>query len=104
MKLALVNASITESNIKTLENLLKTQRYLIEIDISWNSLVPHFAKSLLQVLSENKRLHFINLSWNNITNSEASEADQNMVIDYIGKIIKRNKNILHMDLTSCGLT
>ena len=104
MKLALVNCSINDSNYKVLESLLKTQRFLIDIDISWNQLMPHFSKSLLTVMAENRRLQFINLAWNNITNSEASEEDQNTVLTLIGTIIKRNKNILHMDLTSCGLT
>ena len=75
----------------------------MDLDISWNSLVPHFAKSLLCVLSENKRLQFLNLSWNNITNSEAPQADQQLVLQCIGNIIKRNKNILHLDFTCCGL-
>lgn len=54
-KLALVNASINnDSAMEKICQIVDSGRYLMELDLSWNSLRPSNIFGLLSVLSENR--------------------------------------------------
>ena len=73
------------------------------MDISWNKLLPAQLKGMLKVLSMNRKLQNLNLSWNNISDSQATEDDMIFVGKMIGKIIKHSRTMQHIDLTGTGL-
>ena len=41
-------------------------RFLTELDISWNRIRPALLNDFLEALGENRQLHSLNLSWNNL--------------------------------------
>ena len=55
------------------------------------------------MLSQNRKLKNLNLSWNNISDVHASQQDMIFVSHLIGKMIKRSRTLQHIDLTSTGL-
>ena len=61
-------------------------------------------KRLLEVICLNKRLQFINLSWNHLCDRKYSEKEQQEIVMLLGSAIKHNKELLHLDLTSTELT
>jgi Ran GTPase-activating protein (RanGAP) involved in mRNA processing and transport len=101
-KLSLVRANINEISIYHLEKILKSKS-LVNLDISWNSLTPRAFKGFLETLSTNRRLQYINLAWNNLSDVQATPEDQKAMLHSLGQMIKHNKNLLHMDITSAGL-
>ena len=62
----MVQAGLNDESIAYLCHVVKTQKSLISLDISWNQLMPQQMKPLLEILQKNRRLLNINLSWNNI--------------------------------------
>jgi len=46
----------------------------------------------------------VNLSWNTISDNKTSEKEQIEIVHLIGKAIKHNKQLIHLDLTATGLT
>lgn len=102
-KLSLVDAGLSQSSIGALIEVIKTQRTLTSLDISWNALLPNQLKGLLQVLSTNRKLQNLNLSWNNISDAQATEKDILFVGNTIGRIIKHSRTMQHIDLTGTGL-
>lgn len=46
--------------------VVRTQKTLQSLDISWNQLMPNQMKPLLEILMKNRRLTNLNLAWNNI--------------------------------------
>ena len=73
------------------------------LDLSWNSLHPVNMLPLLEILSKNRRLKYINLSWNCIVEHQDTEEHQNYVL-MLARLIKFNKKFLHFDLSGTGLT
>ena len=65
-RLSLVKAGINSTVLIHILQLLEKSRSLIELDISWNNLLPWDLKKLFEVLSTNRQLQNLNLSWNNI--------------------------------------
>ena len=55
-------------------------------------------------MSEMRRLQYINLSWNNICDTKYTEKEQLEIVALLGKQIKHNRQLLHLDLTSTGLS
>lgn len=47
-------------------------------------------KPLLEVLSKNRRISYLNISWNNIIDRDATEEEQEAVLKMVGKMIKFN--------------
>lgn len=45
-------------------------------------------RPLLEVMSKNRRVEHLNLSWNNVVDRQASQEDQDEVLLLLGKIIK----------------
>ena len=58
---------------------------------------------MLKVLSENRKLKNIDLSWNKISNTQAKEKDMIFIAKTLGRLIKHSKAIQHIDLTGTGL-
>ena len=57
--------------MKYICEFLRTNRYVFNIDISWNTIQPDHWKEFLQLLSEDKRLRSVNICWNNIVPHES---------------------------------
>lgn len=66
--------------------------------------MPKNMKKLLEIISASRRLQYINLSWNNLCDSKFTDKEQLEICGLLGQAIKRNKQLLHFDLTSTGLT
>ena len=64
--LSLVNVNLSNMNCKELCNLIQRARYLIHLDISWNSLRISDMHTLIEVISENRTLQWLNLSFNQL--------------------------------------
>jgi len=58
---------------------------------------------LLEVLSKHRRLQYLDLSWNPILDRMATREDEEAVLTMLGKMIKHNSNLLHLDLSGTGL-
>lgn len=68
-KLSIVNASMNEhNNLALVRDIIEQSKMLIDLDISWNELRPQNIKGIIEALSKNRTLQYVNLSWNNIQN------------------------------------
>lgn len=83
---------------------METHRRLEHLDISWNSLMPKQVKVLLEKIGSNRRLQHLNLSYNLIVDDKSKKKAQKALAGHLTTAIKRNKNLLHLDLTCTGLT
>ena len=61
-------------------------------------------KTLISVISTNRRLQNLNLSWNILADMQTSEKEQKELVSLIGSFLKHNKNLIHLDLTCTGLS
>ena len=61
-------------------------------------------KRVLEAVCSNKKLQYINLSWNNLVDERYTEKEQNEIQSILAVALKRNKELLHIDLSSTGLT
>ena len=52
-----------------LADYMQSSKFIEELDLSWNSMHPTSLTYFLGKLEENKRLSFLNLSYNNIVES-----------------------------------
>jgi|LauGreDrversion4_2_1035121.scaffolds.fasta_scaffold61146_4 hypothetical protein len=114
-RLSLVKANIGgEKSIAKLCTLIAGSRHLIELDLSWNGLRPNNIQPLLECLAENRLIQNLNLSWNNLQIAEMKQVevgttprlhgDSAHVVSKVTRIIKYNKNLLHFNISHCGLT
>ena len=62
--LGLVQLHINLIGMKLLARFVEESNYLEDLDISWNDLIPVHFTPLLEVLSRNRTLVSLNLSWN----------------------------------------
>ncbi len=65
-RLALVNAQINDSNLKKIIPFIKSSRYLIELDLSWNTFRNKNLIEFFDAIGDNKQLQSLNISWNNL--------------------------------------
>ena len=66
LKLGLVKVNITSNMFENVLDFIPRSRSLIDLDISWNQLTPMDLAKLFRVLSSNRQLQNLNISWNNI--------------------------------------
>ena len=78
-------------------------KFLVCLDISWNHLLPNQIQNVMEVVSKNRKLRDVNLSWNNISDSFAKQEDMIRVSKQLAKLIKHSKAIQHLDLSGTGL-
>ena len=76
--LSLVHLHIGWVGMKLIAKLVDESAYLEDLDISWNDLIPMHFTPLLEVLSRNKMLKSLNLSWNMIID----KAHQNNKVNF----------------------
>ena len=65
-KLGLVNVNLKDEAFAILTEYVRESTTLTEIDISWSNVGYISMSYFLEVLSENKKLQFVNLSWNQL--------------------------------------
>ena len=94
---------LNDQSVAMLNDLIQDHKRLVVLDISWNSLLPKQMKKIVDKIGENRRLESINLAWNQILVVNSPEKEQLRVAESLSKAIKRNKHLLHFDLTSTGL-
>ena len=89
--------------------VVRTQKSLQSLDISWNQLMPYQMRPLLEILQKNRRLTNLSLAWNNIM--EVANVDDPNYVTHVkeintmlGKIIKHSRTLIHFNLTGCGLS
>ena len=71
-KLELVNCNLKE-NVTALCRVIETNKHIVSLDLSWNSISPANMIKILEVLSKNRKLQSINLSWNSISDQTYSK-------------------------------
>ena len=103
-ELGLVRANMSEATLNLLGGQVATMPRLLSLDISWNHLVPKQLNHFLADICQNRRLQFLNLSWNSLCAHDASEKEQTRVANHLSRLVKYNRNLLHLDLTATGLT
>lgn len=69
--LGLVQLHIDQLAIHTVARFVEESNFLEDLDLSWNDLIPSNFVPLLDVLSRNKMLKSLNLSWNMIIDKAA---------------------------------
>ena len=74
-KLSIVNGSLNKESLKTLLALLKESKVLMDLDISYNHLPYAEMAELISCISTNRRLQFLNMSWNSIGIKVYNEPD-----------------------------
>ena len=102
--LCLVNVNLNEFSLGTVYSVVQKHKRLVNLDISSNHLAPRQMRSFLESVSKNRRLQQLSLGWNSVADQKMSEDQQQKVSALLGNLIKHNKNLIHIDLTACGLT
>ena len=64
LTLGLVQLHLGQVAIEIVTRFVKMSDFLEDLDISWNDLIPIHFPPLLDVISKNRRLKSLNLSWN----------------------------------------
>ena len=106
-----MKCNLHHSSIKHLRYLIENAGYLTELDISWNEINEACMVDLTETLMGNRKLQYINLSWNSlkegnrvIDQEACSTATEKLLSHNLGKLIKHNPRLLHLDLSHCGLS
>lgn len=63
-KLSLVKTELNDTNTDHLKLIVRDAPFLIHLDISWNELSQRAMARLIETIAENRRLRYVNLSWN----------------------------------------
>ena len=72
-KISLSEIGLTDANVKDICTIISGARFLVDFDISWNKFTPHSMLLLTECVAENRKLKFLNLSWNLMTSSYTVE-------------------------------
>ena len=88
-----MDVGLSTYNTNELCKTLQQMKYLVSLDVSWNHLLPNQIQNLMEVLSKNRKLRDVNLSWNNISDSFAKQEDMLRVSRQLAKLIKHSKAI-----------
>ena len=91
-----MRAKLNEISLTLLNEIVQANPYLIAIDLSWNELLGPSLVEFVDTLRSVKRVQYLNLSWNNL------EIDE--VVENIYTLLKTSRSLLHLDLTSTGLS
>ncbi|KAG1666022.1 hypothetical protein FOA52_010932 [Chlamydomonas sp. UWO 241] len=71
--------------------LLPSNKYLTDLDLSWNQIRAEGVSLLCDGLEENGHLRKLNLSWNGL---------EDVGVKRIGEMLGRNRGLRHLDLTN----
>ena len=95
-----LNGNMVEDLIKVIKN----GRFLIEFDISYNSLTCENMILLLKALSENRTLQLINLSWNVLAKQQKPQGPDGYFtsLDAIEAQMKENEEIRLANQSAAG--
>lgn len=74
-KLSLVAASLNKESMKKILDFVKNSKVLMDLDISYNELTFLEMGELISALPANKRLQYLNLSWNSIGPGTKTDAE-----------------------------
>ena len=74
---------LNEQSLFLIQQLVQGSAHLQELDISYNSLGSRPIKNLLEVISENKVLKNLNLSWNKLLDRTETEEEQDEILDLL---------------------
>ena len=89
--LSLVNVNVNQTNYRELCQLLRSSRYLQELDISWNGMRCHHMYEIIDVIIENRTLQDLNLSYNNLHDSMQEKFSESTVADKIKNQAEKEK-------------
>ena len=99
VKIGLVRVNITDQSFQTLMQIFKTSTLIEEIDLTWAELGKQSWQQFFAWIRDNKKLKSLNISYNRIFHDDTQEEQLSNLIHFI----KRNKNLIHIDLTQCEL-
>ena len=101
-------APISKEMMVKLADYMQSSKHIEELDLSWNSLHPASFTYFLKRLQENKRLSFLNLSHNNIVESQLGSLHMSenmaMVAESLLRFVRVDKRLIHLDLTQTNLS
>jgi Ran GTPase-activating protein (RanGAP) involved in mRNA processing and transport len=64
---------MNEFSAEILGDVLRFARSITHLDISWNAMVPATMLPLVEILSKNRRLRYLNLAWNGLVDIGETE-------------------------------
>ena len=113
-KLGLVNANLSQPAFKLLLRFIKKGAMnLTELDLANNSIIRGApAVKLMRILSKNNKLIDVNLSHNELFRPSRSKKErlrgdlseeEAKILRYIIIMIKDNADLVHLNLTNCGI-
>lgn len=99
VKLGLVRVNLTDQSFATLLEYVRTSGLLEELDLTWTEIGKQSWVPFFEWIKDNKRLKSVNISYNRIFHPDTQEESLGNLIHFI----KRNKNLIHVDMTQCEL-
>ena len=71
-KLCLQGIPFSDKTMPLICKFIETNKFICNIDLSWNRLTPETWKPFLTVLRKNRKLKTVNLSWNFLVEHESN--------------------------------
>ena len=115
--LEIAKAPISKELTKKIADYAATSKHLEDLDISWNALHPDSFPYFLEQIQANKKLQFLNISYNNIVETSLSSFspiskkhvyaltdNQLEVADKLFRFLRHGKRLIHVDLTGTNLS
>jgi Ran GTPase-activating protein (RanGAP) involved in mRNA processing and transport len=90
--------------MRKLADIMAQIKSIVSLDISWNQIPLFKIIPLLEVLSKHRKLEYLNLAFCNILDEQSTSVEnETFLLALLGKMIKHNQHLLHLDLSSIGL-
>ena len=79
--------------------------FLMHLDISHNQLLLSDLDKLLQILTQDQSLQYLNVSMNQLHSGKDGSCDglDKYATANLCKFLKRSRHVLHVDVSHCGL-
>ena len=79
--------------------------FLTHLDLSHNQLVLFDLDKLLQILTQDQSLEYLNLSMNQLHSGKDGQLDDldKYAIENLCKFLKKSRHVVHVDISNCGL-
>ena len=93
-KLGLVNANHSESSFGKIIEFLRESDYLEELDLSWSKMRVEQWIKFLEVIKDNRKLVYLNISYNTIQEAQPEPDNDEPMSNDSWLLNERNKSIL----------
>lgn len=97
VKLCLAEIGLSDAAIRELVVGLRRSR-VVNLDISWNQISLNATKAFLTYLRKDKKLQYLDYSWNSLASSD------NEVAYLLGAILRNHPSLIHLNIANTQLT